>query len=289
MEVTLPGGFAVDGGWCRGAWLRPVCGRDEAFLYDEGRCLPPARRTTALLARCLTGLGSDADVTPGAVQALTVGDREALLLHLRRLTLGDRLACVLTCPAPGCGERMDVDLALGDLLLPPYPHECPAHETMLVGERPDERYRVRFRLPTGADQEAVAEFAAHDAEAAAALLLRRCTEEVVAEDAAPVALDPLPDAVARALPELMAALDPQAEIMLDLVCPSCQGQFVAPFDSGDYFFRELAGGEDALHREVHLLASYYHWSAAEIMALSRPARRRYAGLLVEALEARSGA
>ena len=46
--------------------------------------------------------------------------REALLLHLRRLLVGDRLACVLSCPDPACGEPMDVELAVEELLVGPY-------------------------------------------------------------------------------------------------------------------------------------------------------------------------
>src|SRR5687767_12541857 len=118
-EVTLPGGIALDGGWSRTARLRPLRGWDEEFLAEAGHSLLPAERTTALLARCLDAIGPVAPVTAATVRALTVGDREALLLHLRRLMLGERIACVLTCPMPGCGEALDLDLRVGDLLVPP--------------------------------------------------------------------------------------------------------------------------------------------------------------------------
>ena len=98
--VLLPGGFWSNGVRHQKVGLRPLTGSDEAFLLDTQSVLLPAERTTALLARCLTHLGElgpAAQQPTALVRALTVGDREALLLHLRRLTLGERLTCVLHC------------------------------------------------------------------------------------------------------------------------------------------------------------------------------------------------
>src|ERR1700733_1838743 len=118
-DVQLPVGVPLDGSWRRDAVLRQLTGRDEAFLLEQGRNLTLAALTTAMLARCVCRLGSISPVTPEAVRALSVGDREALLLHLRRLTLGEGMSCVLGCPA--CAEKLDLDLRVSELLLPPYP------------------------------------------------------------------------------------------------------------------------------------------------------------------------
>jgi hypothetical protein len=283
VEVTLPGGVVYDGRWHRTARLRPLSGRHEVFVAEAGRSLRPAARTTALLTRCLDALGPLEPVTSASVSALTVGDREALLLHLRRLTLGDRISCVLSCPDRSCSERMDLDLRVSDLLLPPYAHAESVHETVLGGDGC--RYRVRFRLPTGADQEAAADLAFRDPEAAAAVVLERCVGHVTVDGDDEEAVEALPPAVARALPGLMAELDPQAEILLSLLCPACGTSFTVPFDAADYFHRELSGQRTDVYREAHLLALHYHWSEAEIMAMPRQTRRLYLGLLAEALGA----
>src|SRR5262249_51422568 len=145
-------------------------------------------------------------------RSLTVGDREALLLHLRRRTLGERLQCVLRCPAPDCGEKMDLELPVGDMLLPPYADSRPWHETT-VGEN-GASYAVRFRLPTGADQEAAAVLARRDPGAAAEQLLHRCVERVAPAGEPDAAMEAWPSAVAEQIPAQMAALDPQAELEL---------------------------------------------------------------------------
>ena len=281
VTITLPGGCWLDGECHREAALRSLTGGDEAFLLEAGEALFPAQRTTTLLGRCLTRLGPLNPVTPDAVRNLTVGDREALLLHLRRLTLGDRLQCVLSCPDLACGEKMDLELAVSDLLLPPYPHTQARHETTV--RENGTAYRVRFRLPTGADQEAAASLAYSDPQAAADLLLHRCVECVTAEGESGEPIEGWPPAVAQQLPALMAKLDPQAELVLNLTCPVCGHAFSTIFDTAAYFLQELAGRMKHLYREVHLLAFYYHWSEAEILGMTARKRHRYLDLLSEAL------
>lgn len=263
VAVTLPVGAPHPD-----AELRPLTGEDEAWLLDLGSSLLPARRTTLLLHRCLSRLGPLAPVPVEAVRSLPVGDREALLLHLRRLTLGEIVSCVLRCPAPGCGERMDLDLRVSDLLVAPTAPGQEEHEAVLDG------CRVRFRLPTGGDQEEAAELAWIDPDAAAELLLRRCVGEP---------LEDLPPAVAELLPGLMADLDPQAELTLELTCPACGHGFSTIFDAGSHLFQELRNQGLRLYREVHLLAFHYHWSEREILEMPGRKRRLYLELLAEAL------
>lgn len=255
----------------RNAELRPPTGEDEAWLMETGRALLPAQRATLLLTRCLVRLGPISPVPAEAVRALPIGDREALLLHLRRIILGETIGCVLRCPAPECGERMDLDLQIADLLVPPVADAREWHEAVFDG------VPVRFRLPTGADQEEAAGLARTDLEAAAGLLLRRCLDRPL--DGLPA----VPPAVAERLPDLLSELDPQAELSLELTCPACGHVFSTVFDAGGHVVQELFAQGMRLYREVHLIAFHYHWSEREILALSGRKRRLYLDLLSEAL------
>lgn len=263
LEVVLPGGLWVDGERSRDAVLRPLNGEDEAFMLDASAGLRPAHRVTALLERCLVRLGPYEPVDAGTVRELGAGDRQALLLHLRRLTFGERLECVLACPA--CDEELDLDLRVEDLLVAPYPERPPELDAELYG------VRVLFRLPTGADEEAAAVAAEADAESAVAAVLERCVTGSVAGE------------VAEALGELMGELDPQADIVLELTCAACGETASVPFDAGDYVEREIGGDRDALLREIHLLALHYGWQESELLAMTTTRRRRYVAHLVEAL------
>jgi hypothetical protein len=280
LAVEIPGGYWVDGIRCREAHLRELTGEDHASLIEEAGTLLPAEWATEALVRCLSRLGPCEPVTREAVRSLTVGDREALLLQLRRATWGDRLQCVLTCPSPGCGQKLDVDLKVSELLLPAYGEARERYDATLG--RADVSSAVRFRLPNGWDQEAAAVLAlSSDVGAAVDRLLERCVESVVSGDGSPV--EEFPPSLVEPLSARMAELDAQAELILDVTCTECGHAFPAAFDAAGFLFQELQGGLRRLYHEVHLLAFHYHWSPSDILALSAGKRRRYIELLEQEL------
>ena len=273
FAVTLPHGMFRGAERRQAFVLRPPTGADEAFLLEDGSTRTHAERVTGLLSRCLARLEGD-EPREEAVRTLTVGDREALLLHLRAAAHGDSLPCLLDCP--DCAERMDLELRVSDVLLPPYPDARASYETTVSAGRT--RYDVRFRLPSGADQEAAAR--APDLEAGMRTLLERCVEEVRARGRR---VRGVPDAVREELPRLMAELDPQAEVVVNLSCPACGGETSALLDTATILFRELTGRAEHLYREVHAIALHYHWSEDEILALDTRKRRRYLELIADSL------
>jgi hypothetical protein len=206
---------------------------------------------------------------------LAVGDREALLLHLRRLTIGSRLAVVAPCEA--CGGLVDVSMSIDDLLQAPYGDWRAEYETALTLDD-GASLSVRYRLPTGDDQTAVALTALYDLSAARHMLLSRCVLQTGEATTPQASVD---DALARELPPLLSAMDPQAESLLDYTCPSCGAEGQLLLDAANLLFRELGIGRGSLYREVHTLASSYHWSEDAILALPWPKRQRYLSLLAQ--------
>lgn len=277
--VTLPLGFWRDEKRYRDARMCPLRGRDEAALLESGAPRTRAEWTTTVLHRCLDALGPMSSVDVGAVRSLAVGDREALLLHLRRLTLGDTLPCTLTCPS--CEEKMDLELSARELLLDPQPLDQRWQEMRIEDE--EGSYRVHFRLPTGADQEAVAARGARDAETAARQIARRCVDRVVDAGGTELPVEAWPESLVEELSDQMETLDPQAELRINVQCPACEHGFSFLFDTAAYFAEELERRGPQLYREVHTLAFYYHWSEAEIMNLTLRERGRYIELINDAL------
>lgn len=281
IEVTLPTGFTVENRWFRRGRLRPLHGADEEAIKDVAQTRVPVERITLLLTRCLTELGPKTIVAANDVRALTVGDREALLLHLRRLMYGDRIQAILTCPYRECGEKMDLELSVGALLVSPNEQAKDVYE-IVINEN-GKAYTVKFRLPTGADQEAVVPLARRDPAAASTRLLRRCVQEIRSHGAFINVEEELPDAVTEAISQKMAELDPQAETLLRLICPICEYEFWVNFDIGDYFFKEFMLHSQTLYREVSMLALHYHWSERDILEMTRSKRRMYLELLADTL------
>ncbi len=259
--ITLPHGL-LDGVRRRStAELRLPTGADEAALLAD-RDRSRAEQVTALLARCVSRI-DELEVDEDLARALTVGDREALLLHLRASLFGDRLSCVVDCPE--CGEPMDVDLLVSDLLVPPYDEVSERHTVELA----DGLGEAEVRLVTGADQEAAAQLGGIEE------LIDRCVLELRSRRAASPEL--LGEASLRASPGARST----GRDHVDAVCPSCGEPVSALVDAAGILLAELTSGDDRLLREVDALARTYHWSEAEILGLDVHRRQRYLELIAE--------
>lgn len=278
-RVAIPGGVWPDDSQrtdepLRELALRAVGGEDEAFLLDTAEDAAPCERASALLARCL-----DRPDAANIARALTVGDREALLLQLRRITLGETFDCLLKCPAADCAERMEFELSVSDLLTPAYAEVRREYELAL--DLDGARYHVLFRLPTAEDLDRSAAFARGDPDRGAQSLLERCVLRAT-RDESPASVEALTPDVRSAIAAKMVERDPQAEIELDLACPSCNTAFSIVFDTAMFFLQELDERAAQLMQDVHSLASHYHWSEREILRMPRGRRTRYLELVADA-------
>ena len=264
ISVSLIGGALLEnGGRIDRVGLRRLSGREEDWLARRPG-IPNAVAITELIAACVDP--DDLPMPPRQfARQLLIGDRDRLMLELRRITLGDIVAAVYDCPS--CGSKMDVTLDLA---------ETPVHgalQTQLAFELTLDGGRiVRFRLPNGGDQEAVAGMAIDDAVNA---LLDRCLIDDGGREWS--------ESDRQAISDEMERIAPNVEIELDLECPECAHHFSVEFDLASFFFAELLASQKTLLREVHHLAFHYGWSEEAILALDRGRRRAYLSLLADEL------
>jgi len=288
---TLPAGYADGtGSLHREAELVPLTGREEELLAHCGE-EPAAALVTAVLARCLARLGTIAPVSEEVARGLLTADRQFLLLELRAATFGERVEATLSCPWPGCGEKVDVDFSLRSIPVTESADKGPAYRLELPPEaayrdpQGAEHREIVFRLPNGDDQERIAPLAATNE----ARALRRPLDRRAPAAGPPT--DPRPEAIGRLSPAARAAIErrmeevaPQVPLTMDVRCPECGRSFEMPFDLQDFFFGELRASRDLLYREVHYLAYHYHWSESEILGLTRNKRRDYIEILADEIE-----
>jgi hypothetical protein len=223
--------------------------------WDRGRALPQALRPPALLAACRP------DATADELARLSLGRRDARLLELRRQVFGPDFTGLTDCPS--CGDRLELGFRAEDVLSEPT--VGPEEELALDLDG----YAVRFRLPNSLDLAALT--GPEDVTAARRRLLERCLLEAHSGGVERAAAE-LPEAVIAGIAARMAQADPQADVRLSLDCPACGHRWQAPLDVAAFFGEELNAWADRTLREVHILASAYGWSEAEILALP-PSRR----------------
>lgn len=289
LAGTLPGGYWDGGGTLHSRFeLTPLTGREEELLAQATDRLP-AELVTEVLSRRVSSVGGLSPVREEVARQLLVGDRQFLLLRLRQATFGDRVRAGLVCPWADCGKRVSVEFSLAQVPVFELADKGPVYTMTLskaAAEDCDDAGReVRFRLPTGADQEELSEWLSVNEAQALTLLLTRCVRAIggfspPGEDRIG-ALSPL----ARAeIEERMQELAPGIEQVMEAGCVECGRQFLVPFDVQRFFFGELRVHSDLLYREVHYLAYHYHWSEQEIMAMTRDRRRTYVEVLADEIE-----
>ncbi len=227
--------------------------------WEEGERTGPLGRETLLLATAAP------DLRPEELEELTIGQRNAALLEIHARAFGERLEGFVRCPA--CDEPLEVQLAEEQVR-----SILASEPTVAEHELAAEGHEVRFRLVTCGDLEAAA--GAMDTAQARSVLVERCVVEA-RRDREPVAAADLPESVVVALAERLATLDPQAEISLAVSCPECEHEWRAAVDAASFLWSRVSLAARRLLEEVHVLATSYGWTEADVLALSRRRRRAY--------------
>lgn len=258
--MQLPGGL-VEGGARRRGWaFRPVSGEFELALAEvaEQRASTP-RAVTRALALALDHLGGEA-ATEARTAALCVADRQFLMRELDRHLGFDGGWFHADCG--GCGARFDFRINYADLPVTEAGEGFPLAEVEVGGRR------LRFRLPTGADQEALVGLPESQAPR---WLLGRIAES--AEQ--PAGIESLGADAIAAVEAALEAVSPGVVVQVGARCPECGAANAVDLDP----YRALARRSDGLLDEVHRIAIHYHWSEAEILALPYGRRQRYLRLI----------
>ncbi|MFK4727417.1 hypothetical protein ABIE89_008517 [Bradyrhizobium niftali] len=205
--------------------------------------------------------------------ALPICDLEALLLHLRRVAIGDHVVTDSHCTSEGCGTRLDFSFGIGAWLAHHQPKRAPLSGrgfSVRISEQPG-RYDLSlrdiddsfsFRIPTIGDQIAVS----HEAD----------PERAIAESC----LDP-PDMhlrARRAAERAMQLLAPGLSDDLQGTCPECHATVTVLFDPLHYCLQELRDRARYVYQDVDILAQRYGWSEAEILTIPSVRRMQYAEL-----------
>lgn len=204
--------------------------------------------------------------------AMPLGQRDTLLLQLHRHLFGGRLDSVAQCPA--CGATVEASFDADALQL-----EHGSDDGSQDGTRVLEWHamsgdlRVRFRAINSEDLLAIE--SCSDGTSARQRLWERCVIEVSRGDATESNAS-LSSAVQKELVQAMAAADPQADLQFDLTCPDCAHRWQPAFDIAQFLWQELHGWAIRTLRDVDAIARVYHWSEADILAMSP--RRRHAYL-----------
>ena len=233
-----------------GIFLRNLCGADELAVEDTG--------TRSLVAFLELLMQDDPPVNKVRAAEIVTSDRDRLLARLYMSLYGPKVESTIHCQ--NCNEKFDLDFSLEDLLkhyqIQPVEVSSRGNYELEPG--------IIFRLPTGEDEMHITAATKDDREK---LLLERCLVEGN------------PDLNSEKVQLKMAELAPVLSMEMEAVCPECKHSQTVHFDIQSFLLTKIKQERPLLLREVHLIASYYHWSHREILELPRNLRKHYAALI----------
>ena len=227
--------------------------------------LPPLQQSLLLLSVACP------EMTTDALAQASIGHRDTLLLQLRAWTFGPQLDSVVDCPV--CSERLEFALDSSEIL-------ASESETPQTPKAIDaDGLRILVRPPDSLDLAAIDQEA--DPAAARSALIARCIVDIQPlpenkeEVGSPLSPKALPESTINIVLQQLGELDPQADIHLNLMCPTCGHDWQAIFDIATYFWQEIDDWAQRTLRDVHTLAMAYSWSEADILSMSAWRRQAY--------------
>lgn len=228
--------------------LRAMTGYEEEVIEIHRAHPNTAALCNDIVARCLVAPGADHAAALEQVRRLTVAERDAALVALRRLSLGDRVECEVDCPA--CEKKNHIDFLLSSLPVEGFAWVNDGAAGSLRGPLPesagpDARVEVILadgavavmRLPNAGDQERLlADPPDTESERRtfllASVLLRLGPDEGAFD---PDRVRALPIADRRAMERAVEARTPDLDLSMAVTCSSCGAAFSAPFDVATFF------------------------------------------------------
>lgn len=228
-------------------------------IWEQGAGQPWVDRALILVS------AGHPELTGSGLAALTVGERDALLLGLRERLFGGVLNSFAECP--NCQARLEFSVDLNDLRR--------SFDDAADGDAAELRLddiRIHFRRLSTADLKAAADCA--DVNAARLVLLERCVVDARRSGATLAAAD-LPAACVEALSSHLSALDGAADISIDLRCVACAHGWQLALDIVSFLWAEVSAMARSYLNEVHRLAWAYGWREADILAMSSARRQFY--------------
>ncbi len=244
--------------------MRHLTARELLDVWEKGLNQPLLQRALILLVAAFP------EMSPDGLAELSVGARDARLLHVREQLFGSQFLNTTTCPQ--CLERIEWKSEISEMRIHTSTDESVPHEFTLEKDG----YHLRFRMPNSKDLAEV--IGSYDGDLAQRKILARCiTSMEIADERCDV--EHLPDHIMLMLNKRMEELDPQAAINMQVSCPACSHTWNVLFDIASFLWTEVNDWAERMLQAIHKLARGYGWTEKEVLQLSPVRRHLYVGML----------
>jgi hypothetical protein len=236
--------------------MRTLAGELLLTAWEQGASQHDLHRAVTMLSIALP-----AD-DRGALESVSIAERNLLLLRLHELTFGPLLNIFAVCPK--CAEPLEFSIptaAMTEQL-----QRTPA--TSIEWSQEGRQYRLR----SVTTEDLLASLQTADTTAAQECVLSRCVD-----------VSPRPEteslSTSADVMEKFEQLHASVEFSCAVDCPACSGHDVLDLDIARFLWAEVRSAARRLLGEIHTLASAYGWSEQAIIEMTPRRRAAYLEIL----------
>jgi hypothetical protein len=202
---------------------------------------------------------------------LEIGKRTEYLLTLTSLSNSSKINVNLRCSNLECQQQMEITIPLLEITRLQQQSENQKTEIAIATEK------LSLRKPTGNDQKLWLEQHFPDEGSATLAMVQSWLvseqpstfKQVYSQEKDWIEM----------LNQVMEEIDPLVNFNLQVNCPYCGSENLQDFDLGAWALQQLYGVQQQLIVTIHRLASHYHWSESEILAIPPGRRSCYLALI----------
>jgi hypothetical protein len=241
VTVELPCGYLSEGKLHKDAEIVPMTGLIRKMIARPEIRQSPAKVIDTLLIQCVKSIGPASRVRKDVTDRLFLGDRDFLVLEIRKASLGDRVTSILQCDS--CNAKLEVGVDISTEVkikkLTDVPHKIEDKFVTFEIQSDNPEVNAKFRLPTGEDQHAVSHLYRKNPVEANYALYQRCLVEwngVPSNECDPRLFDSLPLRVIDYVDSQFMEFLPGPDMRVPVDCVECGKEMILAMESSDFLF-----------------------------------------------------
>jgi len=247
VRITLPCGLFHEDKLHKDAEIIPMTGKVRKLIARPEVRQNPAKVIDTLLSECLYSVGPITRIRRDVIDRLFLGDRDFLIMEIRKISLGKIVTAQLQC---SCGAKLAVAIDL-EREVPIKTVESvkdlkiDENSITFVVENEELNINAVFRLPTGVDQHAIAPLYRKNPIAANYALYQLCLLEWNGKpknELLPEFFDTLSLRVIDHIDEIFMENMPGPDMRVPVDCIECGNELMVSMESSDFLFRTQKTG-----------------------------------------------
>jgi hypothetical protein len=244
--VELPAGIWHKGQAHRDVEITPMTGLTRKAIARKEARANPSKVTDIILGQCIKRIGPFTHINNKVLENLVLGDKDFLLLEIRRVSMGDTFKSNVTCAS--CKSDIEVTFHIDELeVIRANEGDYEVIDGQRVFRVQNEKLKIDavLRYPIGSDQEALVGVSDRNPVEANFKLYAECMLQWAGEEGPfrSTFFERMPVMILDEFEDLFTKAQPGPVFEQSVGCPSCSANIEFTFEGSDFLFRPPKRGK----------------------------------------------